>query len=175
MYDDPEYLQQGYSKMSSLVEKFKETWKHEYLTALREKHSTVSLNQNVPVVVGDIVLVETTGQRESWPLARVTRLLPDDHNQVRAVEVFSEGQYLIKTLNKLVNLEIRNIDIASNEPAAPATGAAPAPMDDTSGQEEVASPAAAPPDNEPPMGRPRRAAANRARGLFKDLGSKNLI
>ena len=179
MYDDPEYLHQGYSQMSSMINKFKETWKRDYLTALREKHSTVSLNQIVPVSVGDIVLVETTGPRESWPLARVTQLLPDAHQQVRAVEVYSEGQTLVKTLNKLVNLEISptNVKEVSNESEVVASGSGTRPgltrSDDSQGTADATS-HATPSTGDRPT-RVRRKAAIRARNLFKDLGQQNLL
>ena len=205
MYHDPEYLQQGYSQLSNLINKFKTIWRKDYLTSLRERHRTVSLDQVVPVDVGDLVLVECTTHREYWPLAKVTKLLPDQHGQVRAVEVLVDGQLAIKTLNKLVKLEVSPSHVAKEDTSpvelvAPpvstedvvvppaSTEDATQPLSDTEELTDSDEPDAGT-DSEaegtdPPTAtavvnnstdRPRRQAADRARGLFVELGARDDI
>ena len=178
MYDDPEYLHQGYSTMSSMIEKFKLTWQKDYLTALREKHSTVSVDQVVPVKVGDIVIAESTTARENWPLARVTKLLPDSRGQVRAVEVFVDGQLLVKTLNKLVKLEVSGEVTNDNTPNQTLPGDLTAGSGTDMGNESGTGNNGAdnlPTTESPVHPRPRRAAATRARDLYLTFGQQDLI
>ena len=56
--------------------------------------------------VGDIVIVEDDGPRTSWPLGKITKLFPDKDNIIRKVEVFSKGGKYLRTLDKLIPLEL---------------------------------------------------------------------
>jgi len=85
-YNDPEVLQISSSKLSKSINKAKKLWERDYLTALRERHyGASSPTYSSQLKVDDIVLVETTGPREVWPLGKVTRILLDRDGTVRAV------------------------------------------------------------------------------------------
>ena len=155
----------------------------------------MSLNQVVPLKVGDIVIIETNTPREHWPLGRVTRLLNDHLGQVRSVELFSEGQLSIKTLNKLVPLELTHndahtasVDARRNAHTAKgdvtlldATNASVAHDIEalsTDGSEVPGLEGSGVMNQSPEETgsvRPRRRAATAAKQLFLDLGQHDLI
>ena len=105
-YDDPEALRASYNHSVTLRHRFQDVWRKDYLTALRQRHLTPSLNQRLDLQEGDIVLVENELTRDYWPLGRVLKLLSDSHNQVRAVEVWVNGKSIQRTLNHIVPLEV---------------------------------------------------------------------
>ena len=191
MYNDPERLQLGYSQLSQMIERFKKCWREEYLTALREKHLTVTNNQVVPVKVGDIVLVECTTHREHWPLARVTKIFPDPRGQVRAVEILLDGQLTIKTLNKLVNLEVPiipeivqdtdqggddlNESLVDSQPVDESLADSPHQAGDSAEGTVNSRPTPPMAERTPRRSRPRRRAAKKARKLFVELGRRDDI
>ena len=61
-----------------------------------------------------MVIIVSEGNRAKWPLGRITKLHPDEHGVVRTVEVFTRGNHLLKTVNKLVPLESAVCDNAEN-------------------------------------------------------------
>ena len=111
-YDDHDLLNEQYSQLSKVISKFATRWQKEYLTALRERHYGASLPPTNPKLkVGEVVLVESEITREHWPLGRILRLLPDQYGTVRAVEVLCKGNKVVKTINKLIPLEIQSSDL----------------------------------------------------------------
>ena len=51
-----------------------------------------------------MVIIVSEGSRAKWPLGRITKLHSDEHGVTRVVEVLTQGNYLLKTINKLVPL-----------------------------------------------------------------------
>ena len=47
--------------------------------------------------------------RTSWPLGRITQIFPDQEGYIRKVEVFSKGGKYLRTLDKLIPLELHSI------------------------------------------------------------------
>ena len=105
-YEDQLQLCEAYNTRSRLLTTFVRMWETEYLKSLRERHYNSVNHRDSPLKVGDVVLVESHASRDHWPLARVLKLLPDSQDVVRAVEVELKGHVHVKTLNKLVRLEI---------------------------------------------------------------------
>ena len=152
---DQRVLHQRFSRLSKLLRKFEDNYEKEYLTALRARHyGNNRVSQSPPLQEGDVVIIEAGPNREKWPLGRVLKLLPDPDGIVRAVRVQSKGRESVVTMEKMVPLEIQG----------PAPPRAP---------EEVGRPPV-PPDEPPERAtRPRRAAAQRATRLNRQIFERN--
>ena len=90
----------------SVIDEFRKSWKREYLTSLREFHTTSGIN------IGDIVH-ESKLPRQCWQMAKVTKLLPGKEGVARAVELLTSNSakkhITIKLLiQKLYPIEIRS-------------------------------------------------------------------
>ncbi|XP_053402321.1 uncharacterized protein LOC128557840 [Mercenaria mercenaria] len=59
----------------TMINHFRDRWRHEYLTALRERHQTTGRNDQT-ISVGDVVLVHNDVPRLLWKLAVVEELVP---------------------------------------------------------------------------------------------------
>ena len=107
LYLDHDLLNQQYTKLSDVVQKFVQIWSKDYLAALKEKHyGNVPPHQAVTVREGDIVLPSSDQPRNRWPLGRITKIFPDSDHIVRQVEVLSQGHTSLRTLDKLHALEL---------------------------------------------------------------------
>ena len=114
--DDPDFnststekqLYQRYKQISDSLRHFEKRWKNEYLLALRDRHKNLlQKQQNHQLEVGDIVILQVDDKhRLDWPLARITKLLPDAQGVVRSVQLFMEGEYYIRPTHRLVPMEI---------------------------------------------------------------------
>ena len=107
-YQDDSQLRSYYTKLSSALKCFQESWVKNYLTSLRERHygNNPKREEKCPVEIGDIVVVDLEGHRNLWPLGKVTKLYPGKDGKVRSVQVFIKGKLLDKPLSKLVHLEL---------------------------------------------------------------------
>ncbi|XP_077868036.1 uncharacterized protein LOC144357874 [Saccoglossus kowalevskii] len=74
-YVDPSYnVNKQYDRVSGMMMHFWKRWSNEYLTALRERHSSSEMKSNT-IQVGDVVLIHhDVEKRQHWKLARVTKL-----------------------------------------------------------------------------------------------------
>lgn len=91
---------------------WEKVWEKEYIASLREKFYGASKpEQEHPPSLGDVVIIASEGNRAKWPLGRITKLLPDESGIVRVVEVYTRGNYQLKTVNKLVPLELPGIEV----------------------------------------------------------------
>ena len=114
LYADHDVLNEKLSLLSVILNKFKIIWKLDYLLSLRECHYGASSATNFyNLKVGDIVVVECDSPRREWPLGKVEELLPDQNGVVRSVKVKCKGVISLRTVNRLVPLEINNSE--SNE------------------------------------------------------------
>ena len=50
--------------------------------------------------------VQTDSPRGEWPLGRIIKLRPDSEGVVRSVEIYCKGHLSIRTVEKLIPLEI---------------------------------------------------------------------
>lgn len=110
--DDPSYLDheglnERYSNLSKIINKWQVLWKREYLTSLREKFYGMSPSQNLKrtLKAGDIVIVQGLGPRAEWPLGRVEETYPDEEGAVRMVKVKTKTGVFLRTVEKLFPLE----------------------------------------------------------------------
>ena len=109
---DPSYLtntdlNSHYRHLSLILNKFTDVWKKEYLLSLREKHyGSCPAKVKTFLNIGQVVLIESDSSRGDWPLGKITDLHYDMDNVVRSVEVYTDGKTLIKTIEKLIPLEI---------------------------------------------------------------------
>lgn len=110
--NDPDYLNEEklrtrYSYIYNRIKHWEKVWRKEYLLSLREKfYGAQPPKQERTLKEGDIVIVETDGARDSWPLGKITALHPDKAGIIRVVEVMSRGTTALKTLDKLIPLEM---------------------------------------------------------------------
>lgn len=109
---DPDYLSvddlhERYTFICERIKHWERVWKKEYLMSLRERFYGAQPSTDKDTLnVGDIVIVETEGSRDCWPLGKITAKHPDKFGITRVVEVFSKGTKGLKTINKLVPLEL---------------------------------------------------------------------
>ena len=79
--------------LRTLLSHFKNRFKHEYLTSLREFHLNKLAKNECEVSVGDIVYLQDDSlRRQQWNLAKIEELLPGKDGIVRAA--------VIRTLDK---------------------------------------------------------------------------
>ena len=79
----------------------------EYIALLREKfYGAQPPGQKTAPAIGEIVLVVNDGPRSNWPLGRIVELLPDNARTVRLVSVMVGGRVVLKTLGKIIPIEI---------------------------------------------------------------------
>ena len=106
--EDAKRLRHQYHTLSSTLEHFEKRWRTEYLTALRSRHQEVVRQRgDHPLSVGDVVVVKQTDvNRLSWPLGKITKLLPDRTGTLRTVEVLFEGKTHLRPIAHIVPLEV---------------------------------------------------------------------
>ena len=150
--DDPEYLgcnelNERYNYLSKLLRHWEDVWKREYLVSLREKfYGAQAKTQQINLQVGDVIIVESEGPRSTWPLGRILKIFRDGENKVRVVEVLSKGITRVRTLDKLIPLELSS------------------PISDNNS-----------PDRKSDEGRPKRQAAKLAEKAIHDMITSNLV
>jgi len=91
-------------------------WKSEYLTSLRHYHQSKS----VPLVVGDVVLVaDNQKKRHLWRMGRIVEMYPGKDGKCRVARVRIGQSTLLRAVQCLVSLEVRDPDEAPScsEPA----------------------------------------------------------
>ena len=83
-------------------------WKHEYLTALRERHSLIHNTPKYEVKAGEVVIIKTDDKnRGKWPLAIVESLFPGPDDVTRAVQLRTKNGLLERPVQHLYPLEMQ--------------------------------------------------------------------
>ena len=96
-----------FNQINKLLKQWNATWHNDYLTSLREHHYGGSHNVTpCKLKVGDIVLIVDDMPRAAWPLGKIEAIMPDKAGTVRLVKVLSKGKISLRTIDKLVPLEI---------------------------------------------------------------------
>ena len=94
------YARRRWRQVQYLVAVFWRRWVREYLPQLQERQRWVRPELNVQV--GDLVLVvDASMPRNSWPLGRVVRTMPDKDGYVRRVEVKTSMNIYTIPISKL--------------------------------------------------------------------------
>ena len=88
--------------LAHLLEHFRNRWKREYLTSLREFHKA-SGNNLQQIKVGDVVLIHNDGPRVQWKLAVVENLHEGADGLIRAADLHTSSG---KTNRPIVPLEV---------------------------------------------------------------------
>ena len=89
--------------MFELRDNLRKRWTEEYISALR----TYAQQQTRSFSVGDIALMcDDQNKRQDWKLARVTEVFKGKDGKVRVVRVFTGGKEFLRSIQKLVPLEI---------------------------------------------------------------------
>jgi len=123
-YQETCYLQERFDRLSKILNKWNRSWKNEYLTSLREYHTKAGQPEAsvLPLKPGDVVLVECEGSRSIWPLGKVISVHPDSNGTLRVVKVLSKGIISLRTIEKLIPLEISSLESVDPEVIVPNPG-----------------------------------------------------
>ena len=97
-----------------LIGQFRNRWKAEYLTSLREHHREKTTRQERIPRLGDMVHIQADKTpRQQWKLGKIVKLLKGTDNQIRAAEVMTQDKSqrmvtLQRPVQKLYPLEVRS-------------------------------------------------------------------
>ncbi|XP_045170970.2 uncharacterized protein LOC123533396 [Mercenaria mercenaria] len=89
-----------------LIEHFRERWRHEYLTALREYHRVTGNNKQT-ISVGDVIQIHDDTPRARWRLGVVHELIYGKDGLIRAAKVKSNSGISVRPIIKLYPLETK--------------------------------------------------------------------
>ena len=101
-----EKLTARFNYLNKLLTQWQRVWHQDYLTSLREQHRGKKAGSETHLKEGDIVLIDCENQRASWPLGKIVELCPDKYDTLRLVKVLSKGHVSLRTVDKLIPLEI---------------------------------------------------------------------
>ena len=106
-YEDHNTLNERLNHLKKIIEHFKRVWKRDYLIALRERNYGSQKASNLTSLkINDVVLVQSDSCRGDWPLGRILDVHPDKDGIVRSADVLCKGTSSIRTLEKLIPLEV---------------------------------------------------------------------
>ena len=113
--NDPDYgnsneITKRAKRQALLLQHFRNRWKTEYLTSLREFHKTTGDNKQT-INIGDIVLVQDDKPRINWKLAVIEHFIEGEDGHVRAAHIRTATGKTNRPIAKLYPLEVR----ATNE------------------------------------------------------------
>ena len=116
---DAHLLSKRQKHLQLLLTHFRNRWKNEYLTGIREYQQLSSTNDNRMVKVGDIVHIHDKVPRVRWKMGKVDKLLSGKDGLVRAAELtlLDKSQRITRTkrpIQKLYPLEVSRA--ASDKP-----------------------------------------------------------
>ncbi|XP_069179081.1 uncharacterized protein [Procambarus clarkii] len=121
--EDPSYVQesdlvQRFKHLSGVINRWNDVWTREYLTALRKYHyGANNLNNKINLNPGVIVLVDSDGSCSEWPIGHIVSVHPDSQGILRIVKIKCRGNTALKTLAKLVPLELAGKENVQRLPA----------------------------------------------------------
>ena len=106
---DPNYgtrdrLTKSFLKRLKVAHLLIQRWRQEYLLNLRERYS--SKNLEVPINVGNVVLIYDECPRVNWKLGMVTKVFPGSDHKVRSVELKTANGSVSRPVTKLYPLEV---------------------------------------------------------------------
>ena len=100
--------------LEQLREALTKRWEQEYIMALRSHHPV----KNYSFAVDDIILlVDEKKKRQDWKLARIIKLFPGKDGHVRVVRLASGGQEFLRSVQRLVLLEVGRRDNQRSSPS----------------------------------------------------------
>ncbi len=102
--DRPSVIRRA-THQTMLINNFRDRWRHEYLTALRERHQTTGRNDQA-ISVGDVVLVHDDIPRLQWKLAVVEELVSGKDGLIRSAKIRTQNGFTNRAIVKLYPLEV---------------------------------------------------------------------
>ncbi|KAI2646060.1 Transposon Tf2-9 polyprotein [Labeo rohita] len=98
------YSRRRWRQVQYICDLFWRRWTREYLPLMQERQKWHKVRKNLKL--GDIVLiVDDTSPRNSWPVGRIIKTLPDKRGHVRRVLVKTKSNILERPINKLCLLQ----------------------------------------------------------------------
>ena len=91
--------------LRTLINNFRERWRLDYLTALREHHRSFGNNQQT-IKAGDVVQIHDESPRTRWKLAIVEDLITGNDGRVRAAKIRTASGFTNRPIVKLYPLEV---------------------------------------------------------------------
>ena len=104
-YGDTSDISKRARTLTHLLEHFRNRWKREYLTLLREFHKASGHNSQ-RIKVGDVVLIHDDGPRMQWKLAVVENLREGGDGLIRAADLRSSNGKTNRPIVRLYPLEV---------------------------------------------------------------------
>ncbi|XP_053407998.1 uncharacterized protein LOC128559687 [Mercenaria mercenaria] len=92
-----------------LISNFRQRWRREYLTALREYHQAHGKNEQT-ISEGEVVQIHDDGPRTRWKLAVVTELIHGNDGLVRFAVIKTKDGITNRPVTKLYPLEVLKSD-----------------------------------------------------------------
>jgi len=92
-------------RQKEIIDNFRERWRCEYLTALREHHQTTGHNRQT-IRVGDVVQIYDDRPRSTWKLAVIQELITGNDGLVRAARLKTQRGETIRPIRRLYPLEV---------------------------------------------------------------------
>jgi hypothetical protein len=101
-------LSKRYHKVSKLLKYWQDQWKNNYLTSLLERGISKgkSGERKETVRVGEVVLIHSERNRESWPMGVIEEVYRGKDGIIRTVRLRTKQGYVVRTINKLYPLEV---------------------------------------------------------------------
>ena len=100
-------------RQALLLQHFRNRWRTEYLTSLREFHRTTGNNKQI-INIGDVVLVHDDKPRINWKLAVIENFIEGEDGQIRAAHIRTATGKTNRPIAKLYPLEVRATTRADN-------------------------------------------------------------
>jgi hypothetical protein len=110
-------LNKRVERQTLLIQHFWRRWKTEYLTLLREFHSTTRKNEQT-IQKGDIVQIHDERPRTNWKLGLVKELVRGKDGLVRSVRIKTRTGETTRPIVKLYPLEISADDTTASASSA---------------------------------------------------------
>ncbi|XP_069195839.1 uncharacterized protein [Procambarus clarkii] len=105
-------LVESYQHLSRVIKRWNEVWTREYHYGASNPYNRVQLKP------GDLVLIDSDGPRSEWPIGKIVSIHPDHRDILRVVRLLCRGTTTLKTLEKLVPLELAERE-CSTKPTSP--------------------------------------------------------
>lgn len=120
--DDDDSLTRRQLYLNFLLSHFRNRWKSEYLTSLREFHNLKrKTSRNKAPQVGDVVLIHDDCSRSKWKTGVIEQLIVGNDKEVRGVKLRSltnsgGTSYLQRPIQKVYPLEVTCTTVEEPEP-----------------------------------------------------------
>jgi len=95
-------IQDIYETNCEITRKFWYRWKAEYIQSLITDRSKAT---GIPLIKGDIVLLNEGPKRKFWPLVKILDLIPGRDKRIRSVQILHRGKIFVRPIRLIHKLE----------------------------------------------------------------------